>query len=122
MGRAEIQAAIDSTNKAISSLQTEIDNLIEIKNSLAAFPTTISYVLVNDENIKSSYNLAGTKYSEETSSEQDLLKNLKRDFDTKIDNVSEKVSKKIQELEGQKNILSTRLVTLRFTLLMTKEK
>lgn len=122
MGRAEIQAAIDSTNKAISSLQTEIDNLIEIKNSLAAFPTTISYVLVNDENIKSSYNLAGTKYSEETSSEQDLLKNLKRDFDTKIDNVSEKVSKKIQELEGQKNILSARLVTLRFTLLMTKEK
>ena len=122
MGRAEIQAAINSTNKAISSLETEIDNLIEIKNSLAAFPTTISYVLVNDENIKSSYNLAGTKYSEETSSEQDLLKNLKRDFDTKIDNVSEKVSKKIQELEGQKNILSARLVTLRFTLLMTKEK
>lgn len=122
MGRAEIQAAIDSTNKAISSLETEIDNLIEIKNSLAAFPTTISYVLVNDENIKSSYNLAGTKYSEETSSEQDLLKNLKRDFDTKIDNVSEKVSKKIQELEGQKNILSSRLVTLRFALLMTKEK
>ena len=77
MGRAEIQAAINSTNKAISSLETEIDNLIEIKNSLAAFPTTISYVLVNDENIKSSYNLAGTKYSEETSSEQDLLKNLK---------------------------------------------
>lgn len=122
MGRAEIQAAIDSTNKAISSLETEIDNLIEIKNSLAAFPTTISYVFVNDENIKSSYNLAGTKYSEETSSEQDLLKNLKRDFDTKIDNVSEKVSKKIQELEGQKNILSSRLVTLRFALLMTKEK
>lgn len=121
MGRAEIQGEINSINESISSLTSELDKLVEIKNSLSAFLTTISYVLVDDENIKSGYNLAGTKYSEETASEQDFLKNLKRDFNTKIDNVSEKVSKKIQELEEERGNLSARRFVLSLELLAARE-
>ena len=121
MGRAEIQAEINEINQSISSLTTEIDKFVEIKKSLTSFPTTISYVLVSEENIKSGYNLAGKKYSEQTTSEQELLKNLKRDFNTKIDNVSEKVSKKIQELEEEKSDLAIRKFLLGIDLLATKE-
>ena len=121
MGRAEIQAEINEINQSISSLTTEIDKFVKKKKSLTSFPTTISYVLVRDENIKSGYNLAGKKYSEQTTSEQELLKNLKRDFNTKIDNVSEKVSKKIQELEEEKSDLAIRKFLLGIDLLATKE-
>ena len=89
---------------------------------MESFPTTVNYVLINDENIKSNYNIAGAKYSKDTSFEQDLLKNIKRDFDTKIDNVSEKVSNKIHELESQKFGLENKMNLLLNQLLTTKEK
>ena len=112
---------IKGTSNITGFITIPDDKFVEIKKSLTSFPTTISYVLVSDENIKSGYNLAGKKYSEQTTSEQELLKNLKRDFNTKIDNVSEKVSKKIQELEEEKSDLAIRKFLLGIDLLATKE-
>ena len=122
MGKAAIIASMNETSQAISTLNAKIAKLTEIKGSLESFPTTVNYVLINDENIKSNYNIAGAKYSKDTSFEQDLLKNIKRDFDTKIDNVSEKVSNKIHELESQKFGLENKMNLLLNPLLTTKEK
>ena len=108
MGKAAIIASMNETSQAISTLNAKIAKLTEIKGSLESFPTTVNYVLINDENI--------------TSFEQDLLKNIKRDFDTKIDNVSEKVSNKIHELESQKFGLENKMNLLLNQLLTTKEK
>lgn len=122
MGKAAIIASMNETSQAISTLNAKIAKLTEIKGSLESFPTTVNYVLINDENIKSNYDIAGAKYSKDTSFEQDLLKNIKRDFDTKIDNVSEKVSNKIHELESQKFGLENKMNLLLNQLLTTKEK
>ena len=119
MGKAAIIASMNETSQAISTLNAKITKLTEIKGSLESFPTT---VLISDENIKSNYNIAGAKYSKDTSFEQDLLKNIKRDFDTKIDNVSEKVSNKIHELESQKFGLENKMNLLLNKQLTTKEK
>ena len=63
MGKAAIIASMNETSQAISTLNAKIAKLTEIKGSLESFPTTVNYVLINDENIKCNYNIVGVPSS-----------------------------------------------------------
>ena len=87
MGKAAIQAQIDAKRGEITDLNSQISRLEGCKKALTDFSTDIEYVLTSNDNIETTYYLAGTPYLNETNNEEKILKTAKQKLSAKSDDV-----------------------------------
>ncbi|MFS9243815.1 DUF5082 domain-containing protein [Streptococcus infantis] len=122
MGRAAIQLQINSYYSALNDLNSQISRLEECKKALTSFSTDIEYVLTSNEHIETTYNLAGTPYSNETKSEEAILKTAKEKLSEKSDDVVAKLTQKISELETEKSGINSSIRWLETEKSLTMEE
>lgn len=93
--------------------KAEKAELEALKSSLTGFDPSIEYVLKNHSHIKWTYYLAGTKYANETTAEEDALKAIGKSFSEHISEAVEAVDAKIKSLESQISGLEATIRTVK---------
>ena len=122
MGKAAIQAQIDAKRGEITDLDSQISRLEGCKKALTDFSTDIEYVLTSNDNIETTYYLAGTPYLNETNNEETILKTAKQKLSAKSDDVVAKLTQKISELETDKSGISLSISWLEIQKSLTTEE
>ena len=100
MGKAALQADLNRCLGQLSEVNGKLGKLRAALSNLQGV-STIEYVLVSPENIKSSYHLAGHPYDEEAQTEKNTVDKTVEKYDEYKLNMTSRLSSKISSLESE---------------------
>ena len=114
--KADVLSKIATATSLLASKKSELSAFLEAKSALSNVDTVIEYVLVSHSHIKESYSLAGTPYLNETTREEEHLKEVTNELDIKRDEIMLKLDIKINQLNMDISDLNTQLKWLQLDL------
>lgn len=121
MGKAALQAQLHKLSKDFSTVTANILELESVKSTLSGVSTEITYELTDYDTVKTSYNLAGTSYEQETSNEEKLLKDASTKYEEHKTNTLSKLTIKIDELKSEAAGLRFGMNALSYEIANTEE-
>lgn len=121
MGKAALQAQLHKLSGDFSTVTANILKLESVKSTLSGVSTEITYELTDYDTVKTSYNLAGTSYEQETSNEEKLLKDASTKYEEHKTNILSKLTIKIDELKSEAAGLRFGMNALSYEIANTEE-